>query len=770
MRRFSFVVVAASLVGLFGSAARAQIDAVPREHVYENVRLVVVETTTKEESAVVQQLGQLLACRASFGAQPYLMSEKAIAELERLEIQHVVRHENVRELVEQEAAGYERIRAQRGVGFFDVYRTIAEIEAQFDSLVAAAPAVITKVNIGSSLQGRTIWAYRILAPDAVADPVRVVINGTQHAREWLSPMTNTYIATELVNGHGTDTAITDMLREVEVVIIPIVNPDGFVYTHTTERYWRKNRRDNGNGTFGVDLNRNWGYQWNGGLPGSSSGSTSDDTYRGTAPFSEPETTVVSAFIASLTDVRGHIDFHTFSQLILGPWGYNDIIVPPREAELRTAQDEISATMLSVDGELYVAGLGSDQLLYTADGVMPDWTFGDQGALSWTIELRPASGGLEGFSPPPSNILPAGQEGLAALLKLTEIAQRDIEFTFPLGRPAIFEADLGGAVSTTLVRWHELEVVPGSVRIATRIGNAGAFTETALSGTGDDYDAALPVAPCGSTVEYYFLADKAGGGTVLEPADAPTSVFTAEAVDLTNIFADDFETDTGWTVSGDASDGQWERGVPINNGRGDPAVDYDGSGQCILTDNQNDNGTNSDVDGGTTMLTSPEFDITDGGTVSYAYWLDSGPGTIGTGDGLTVEVATNAAGTNWAPARSYTLGQFAWRDDSISFGTGGEFAASATVRLRFGATDTGVGNVIECGLDAVDVFSVNECPVVACDGDPNGDNTIDVNDISYVLFRLGNSGTPGSVDGDANLDGIVDVNDISYVLFRLGPCV
>jgi hypothetical protein len=764
-------VFALSLIGLVSTDAMAD-EGLPdgQGHVYEDVRLVVVETTSKEESVVVQQLGQLLACRASFGAQPYLMDEKAVEELDRLGIRYVVEHENMQEAVEQRAREFDAIRAQRGVGFFDVYRTLAEIEAHFDTLVAAEPIVITKVNVGTSIEGRTIWGYRILAPDAVADPVRVVINGTQHAREWLSPMTNTYIATELVNAHGSDAAVTDMLREVEVVILPVVNPDGFVYTHTTERFWRKNRRNNGGGFFGVDLNRNWGHEWNGGLPGSSDGTPSSDIYRGTAPFSEPETAAVSTFIASMSDVRGHIDFHTYGQWILGPWGYNDTITPPRESELRVAQEQMASAILSAEGLVYVAGLGTDQLLYTADGVMPDWTFGDQGALAWTIELRPTGSGLGPFDPDASNILPAAREGLAALMDLTEIVQRDFEFTFPQGRPAIFEAASGGSVSTTLVRWHELEIVPGSARIATRIGNAGAFTETAMSGVGDDYDASLPVAPCGSTVEYYFLADKAGGGTVYAPTDAPASVFSADAVDLTATFSDDFETDTGWAVSGTVADGQWERGVPINNNRGDPPADSDSSGQCFLTDNQNDNGTNSDVDGGTTMLTSPVFDVTDGGTVSYSYWLDGGPGTIGTGDGLTVDVATNAAGTNWAPARSYTLGQFAWRTDSISFGPGGEFASSATVRLRFGATDTGTGNVVECGLDAVGVISVNECPVVACEGDANGDNTVDVNDISYVLFRLGDSGAPGTVDGDANEDGIVDVNDISYVLFRLGPCV
>jgi hypothetical protein len=670
----------------------------------------------------------------------------------------------MRVVVEQRAREYEAIRARRGVGFFDVYRTLAEIEAHFDALVLANPNVISQVNVGTSIQGRTIWGYRILAPDAVADPVRVVINGTQHAREWLSPMTNTYIATELVNDHGVSQVVTDMLRQVEIVIIPVVNPDGYVYSHTTERFWRKNRRNNG-GSFGVDLNRNWGYEWNGGQSGSSSSSPSSDIYRGTAPFSEPETAAVSAFIASLSDVRGHIDFHTYGQWILGPWGYNDTFAPPRASEHRTAQNEMAASMQAAEGLTYVAGLGTDQLLYTADGIMPDWTFGDQGALSWTIELRPTGGGLGPFDPPPSNILPASKEGLAALMKLAEIAQRELDFRFPADRPVAYAADTGETFPVTLFRWHELPVVPGSVRIATRDSGAGAFTETALSGSGDNYTAELPIAPCGSTVEYYFLADLIGGGTVLEPADAPGSVYTAEAVEFVDVAANDFESDPSWVLSGSPNSGAWVRAVPGNFGQADPPSDSDGSGHCYVTGN-----SSGETLTGTTVLTTPPYDISQPGTLTYDYWLKVwgvGNGSTSGGDALRLEYATNAGGTNWTLVRNHNTVSSVWNAEVLQIGTGGDIPSSPTLRFRFSGLEAQFPTPFEVGIDSFQITAGTTCAPVACLGDANGDSTVDVNDISFVLFRLGDPCAAPGCDGDANGDGVVDVNDISYVLFRLG---
>src|SRR5690606_2987818 len=135
------------------------------------------------------------------------------------------------------------------------------------------------------IQGREIFEVKITGPGGGSKP-KVVLNGCQHAREWLSPMSVCWAAEQLALGDGVDGQITALLDSVEVHLIPVVNPDGYEFSHDLSRYWRKNRRNNGDGTFGVDLNRNWAYQFGG---ASSSGSGSSEEYRGTAAFSEPET-------------------------------------------------------------------------------------------------------------------------------------------------------------------------------------------------------------------------------------------------------------------------------------------------------------------------------------------------------------------------------------------------------------------------------------------------------------------------------------------------
>src|SRR5690606_7279803 len=154
------------------------------------------------------------------------------------------------------------------------------------------------------------------------------LHGLIHAREWITGSASMYIADRLVRDYGTDPAMTSMLDAYEVIIVPITNPDGYVYTWTNDRLWRKNRRPNANGSFGVDNNRNWGFGWGG--PGAST-QPGSETYRGTGPFSEPETQVLRDFITDNPRIVMTLDIHSFSQLILSPWGFTDTL--PADASL-----------------------------------------------------------------------------------------------------------------------------------------------------------------------------------------------------------------------------------------------------------------------------------------------------------------------------------------------------------------------------------------------------------------------------------------------------
>lgn len=303
----------------------------------------------------------------------------------------------------------ERLNTPGPRGWYDDYKDLAAISDHLDAIIALRPDIASRFDVGQSLENRTIFGVRIDSPTTgplgTIKPV-LYLHATQHAREWVAPMTVMYIAEQLVSGHGTDAAATALLDKFTVIIVPVVNVDGYVYTWTTERYWRKNRKNNGNGTFGVDLNRNWGFQW--GSDNGSSGNGSNETYRGTAPFSEPETTVLRANIIETPGVVASFDVHTYGQLILSPWGYT--ATPPSIISYFDKYGKvIQGAIKGVNGKSFVYGPTYTKL-YPVSGGNTDWWFGDRNVINWTLELRGGS-----FSPPATDILPSGREIYAGLL-------------------------------------------------------------------------------------------------------------------------------------------------------------------------------------------------------------------------------------------------------------------------------------------------------------------------------------------------------------------
>lgn len=305
------------------------------------------------------------------------------------------------------------------------------------------------------------------------------------------------------------------------------------------------------------------------------------------------------------------------------------------------------------------------------------------------------------------------------------------------------------------------IVPGSVTLNYRLDN-GAFQTVAMTPDGPSrFLATLPSVACDDTPQFFFSAETVGNVTLLDPPAGAGDPYSFTVGELMVIVDDDFETDMGWTVSGNASDGQWERGVPVNAGRGDPPSDFDGSGQCWVTDNTPGN---SDVDDGSTILTSPVFDVSGGGVISYAYWVNSGPGVLDD-DSLVVQVATNAAGTNWATVRTYTTESDDWRTDTLLIGDDGDAAPSSTLRLRFIASDDGAPSLLEAGIDALLIESLSCEDVAVCEGDTNGDDVVNFADLNAVLGDFGETG-PGFA-GDVNGDEVVNFEDLNIVLANFG---
>ncbi len=247
--------------------------------------------------------------------------------------------------------------------------------------------------------------------------------------------------------------------------------------------------------------------------------------------------------------------------------------------------------------------------------------------------------------------------------------------------------------------------------------AGDANPTALVLTpvgGGVYTGELPAFDCIDDPSFWITAEGQLAGMVRNPSSGSYQAQIGEGISQ----IDDGETDLGWTVSGNATGGQWARGVPQNNGRSDPPSDYDGSGQCWQT-GLIDGEPNSDVDGGDTILTSPVFDYSVGGTFSYAYWMNDETNTIGAEDSFRVEVSVNG-GFSWAIARSYSPAT-TWRTDTIDIGA--EFGTTDQLRVRFVASDQDPGDVLECAVDAISFESFGCEQVADCPADTNGDGEL-----------------------------------------------
>ncbi|WP_329380035.1 M14 family metallopeptidase [Streptomyces sp. NBC_01351] len=304
------------------------------------------------------------------------------------------------------------------------YHNYAEMTAEINQRVAQYPSIMSKKVIGKSYQGRDLVAIKIsdnVATDE-AEP-EVLFTHHQHAREHLTVEMALYLINEFGSKYATDARVANAVNGREIWIIPDLNPDGGEYDIATGSYrsWRKNRQPNAGSSYvGTDENRNWNYKW--GCCGGSSSSRSSETYRGPAAESTPEVKAVSDFVRSRVvggkqQIKAAIDFHTYSELVLWPFGYtyNDT-APGLTADDLAVFKKIGTNMANSNG--YTPEQSSD--LYITDGTIDDWLWGDQKIFGYTFEMYPESGG-GGFYPPDEVIDRETARNKDAVLQLLENA-------------------------------------------------------------------------------------------------------------------------------------------------------------------------------------------------------------------------------------------------------------------------------------------------------------------------------------------------------------
>jgi carboxypeptidase T len=321
-----------------------------------------------------------------------------LTELDDAGIEWELLVDDIDELAATERARLEAPEAQRPADWFAEYHEFGAIQTKLELLAAEHPDDVQLSVIGGSVEGRPLLALRMGGKDPSAVPM--LVNGAQHAREWIAAMVPICVADRV----ATDPKLRAFLDTTELWVVPVVNPDGYQYSWSSDRYWRKNRREG----HGVDLNRNWGVAFGG--PGSS-GERRSQIYRGPYAFSEPETQALRDLVKR-ESIRVHVDFHAYGQLLLHPWSYT--AAPANDRDRYAAiGDKLASAIHAQHGQRYTIKAGAQ--LYAAAGTMTDWVYGEGEAVSFTIELRPKGG--SGFVLPPEQIRPTCDEALAAVLEL-----------------------------------------------------------------------------------------------------------------------------------------------------------------------------------------------------------------------------------------------------------------------------------------------------------------------------------------------------------------
>jgi len=304
---------------------------------------------------------------------------------------------------------------------------------------------------------------------------------------------------------------------------------------------------------------------------------------------------------------------------------------------------------------------------------------------------------------------------------------------------------------------------------------GAFSWIAYPMTntsGNTWSATLPTVECDEQPQFYVSFAGAEVGVTTLPAAGANGPFGFSVGEFELIASDDFNSDGGWSVSAGASVGNWERAIPSNDSISvddcvAPGLDADGSGFCFVTGNGVSTfGCEFDIDGGTTVLTSPIYQVGSAGAVcSFKWWYDNtNANNTEYDDSFVVEVSGNS-GSSWSQLYSLNLGNSknsGW--ETLEFVISDYVSVTSGFQVRFTAGDTGAGSVVEAGVDAFSISSVT------CDdggggssGDINGDGAVNGEDLSIVLGFWGPCNDPGDCPADIDGDGSVTGSDLSIIL-------
>ncbi|KAF2708495.1 hypothetical protein K504DRAFT_535085 [Pleomassaria siparia CBS 279.74] len=384
----------------------------------------VLRITLAEKSAELEaKIDELTAHVLNPGKAAFLdvvVSPDNVDAVAALAVESVVITENVGLALEEEEDQVS-ISAVPSETWFTAYHPYADHLTFLTDLQSSFTANSEIITAGTSTQGRVLRGIHIWGSGGKGSKPAVLFHGTVHAREWVATLTTEYTAWQLLTKYATDTAVKALVDRFDFYIIPIVNPDGFVYTQTTDRLWRKNRQTVTTSTcVGRDINRNWSYKWE--VTGGASTNPCSETFKGLAPGDSPENQGLASQVNALRDAAGirlYIDFHSYGQHILWPYGYSCSLVVENSAAHRSLATASQTAIRAVSGTSYTIG-PSCSTLYPTTGSSTDYTdVTGNSTYSYTYELRDT--GNNGFTLPASQIKPTVVETWAGVVAMLQAA-------------------------------------------------------------------------------------------------------------------------------------------------------------------------------------------------------------------------------------------------------------------------------------------------------------------------------------------------------------
>ncbi|XP_062276508.1 carboxypeptidase A1-like [Scomber scombrus] len=336
--------------------------------------------------------------------------------LETQDIKYSVMIKDVQVMLDKEQEKMEsaaRVAKPKNTDSYDytTYHSISDIYSFQDMLVAENPNLVSKIVIGQSYEGRPLNVLKF-STGGTNRPAIWIDTGI-HAREWITPASGTWFAKKIVTDYGRDPALTAILDNMDILLEIVTNADGYDYTHTSNRMWRKTRKPNpGSSCVGVDPNRNWSVGF--GTAGASSNPCSE-VYRGPSPNSESEIKSIVDFVKSHGNIKAFLSIHSYSQMLLYPYGYTR--TPAKDqAELHALAKKAITDLASLYGTRYTYG-SIYEVIYQASGATVDWTYEQGIKYSYTFELRDT--GRYGFILPANQIIPTAKETWLALMAIMD---------------------------------------------------------------------------------------------------------------------------------------------------------------------------------------------------------------------------------------------------------------------------------------------------------------------------------------------------------------